>query len=64
MGQIKEQTADRTEGTPTPVSVCVCVSHRAPLTQAAQQQCRVRGHDAILHVLPGVLQSCEEEATL
>lgn len=44
--------------------VCVCVSHRAPLTQAAQQQRCVRGHNAVLHVLPCVLQSCKQEATL
>ena len=41
--------------------VCVCVTHRAPLTQAAQQQCCVGGHDAVLHVLPCMLQSWEEE---
>lgn len=39
------------------------MSYRAPLTQAAQQQCCVRGHNAVLHVLPCVLQSCKQEAT-
>lgn len=46
---------------PGAICVCVCVSHRAPLTQAAQQQCRVRGHDAVLHVLPCMLQSWNQK---
>lgn len=43
------------------VFVCVSVSYRAPLTQAAQQQCRVRGHNAVLHVLPCMLQSWKQK---
>lgn len=33
-------------------------SHLAALAEAAQQQSRVGGHDAVLHVFARVLQSC------
>lgn len=41
--------------------VCVCQTHWVPLAQAAQQQCCVGGHDAVLHVLPCMLQSWKNE---
>lgn len=40
------------------IRVLLRLSHLAALAEAAQQQSRVGGHDAVLHVFAGVLQRC------